>query len=368
VACWVVSLGKPPPQPMHPDAQVLLESGRVIYHDWPGRGAKAAVLARSALRHPVRAMRGWRRTRLNPDAAWREFNAAVLARRFQALRIDRIHAHFATWPAQYALAVHRWSGLPFTVTAHGSDVFVGPPSNFPELAEEADAIICVSEFNRRYIAETFGVPLERLAVIRCGIRTDVFRPGDARAASPSGPLRLLCVARLHEIKGHRYLIEAVAGLRRGGVNVDLTLVGDGPERESLERQCRDLGLTDAVHVLGFRARDDVLALYRACDVVVLPSLSEGMPIVLMEAMACGKPVVATAVRGVPELVEEKVTGLLCPPADPEALARAVTWVLDHPDEAKAIARRARERVVGEFDRATCTRHLLDLWEGNEWRA
>ena len=114
------------------------------------------------------------------------------------------------------------------------------------------------------------------------------------------PVRLLCVARLAPVKGHRYLLRALARLREAGLECELTLAGDGPERDALERQAAELGLADAVRFLGFQRQTEIRTLYRWCDLMVLPSLSEGIPISLMEAMACGRPVVATTVRGVPQ--------------------------------------------------------------------
>lgn len=365
VDCHVFSLFPPGPQPLQPHARELLDAGKVTYCRWPSRWGKTALLARRFLRQPGQTRRAWRRFRADGGPNWTQSNALLLARKIESLRADHIHAHFADLPSQYALAVHRWTGIPFTLTPHGHDVYFAPPDNYPELAEAARAVLCISQYNRRYFMEHFVLPPEKLPVIRCGIDTSLFSPpGDQSPCDPAGgPLKLLCVARLHTVKGHAFLLEAVAQLRTAGLACELTLVGDGPQRGVLEEQCRRLGLLEQVRFLGMQVQPEIIRLYRQCDLVVLPSVSDAMPVSLMEALACARPVVATAVRAVPELVQDGVTGLLCPPSDSPALAEAIQWMAQHPQDAQAMGQRGRQRVLEQFDRQRCTRQLIDLWNG-----
>jgi len=363
VDCRVLSLNRPASQPTHADAEALLQEGRVTYFSRPGTCRKLALAAGRASRQPIQTLQtlGW--AALSGKRRWLRTNALALARQLEHLRVDRIHAHFAYDAAQYALAVHRCTGLPFTVTTHHGDIFLYPPDNYTELAEYSEGIICVSQYNRRFIAEHFGVPLDKLKLVRCGVRTHIFSEGPRRRpASDSRRVSLLCVARLTPIKGHRYLLHAVRLLGQEGLHPELVLAGDGPERAALAERCRRFGIAESVRFLGFRTHSQVLDLYKSSDIFVLSSLSEGIPVSLMEAMACRVPVVATAVRGIPELVEHQTTGLLCRPKDPQCLAKAVKWILAHPREVRTMTRRARAKVVEEFDREKNTARLIGLWK------
>jgi glycosyltransferase involved in cell wall biosynthesis len=174
-------------------------------------------------------------------------------------------------------------------------------------------------------------------------------------------LRLLCVARLVPEKGHQYLFEAVRVLVARGVAVSLNLAGDGPLRGALEDLANKLAISANVHFLGEQTGLQVRQLFCDCDIAVLASLSESMGLVNMEGMASGRPVIATAVLGVPELVEDRVTGFLCPPANPAAIADTIQWILSHPDDTRKIVERGKGRVKTEFSREACTRQLISAW-------
>lgn len=360
VDCHVLSLARPAEQPTHPEAQALLDAGRVTYLPALTRRRKALLLTGRFLRRPLRTLATWSRHAGDGQSRWLMTSSLAAARAAELLRADRVHAHYASPAGQCALGVKRWTGLPCTITTHHWDIFLSPPDNYRELACATDGVICISQYNRRYIAETFGAPLDKLPLVRCGVYTDAFEPA-APAALAGRPPRLLCVARLEPVKGHRYLLEALALLHADGLPASLVLVGEGSQRRPLESLCAALGLTEFITFAGFHTKEQVARLYRDCDMVVLPSLSEGIPMVLMEAMASARPVVATAVRGVPELVEDALTGRLCNPEDSPGLARAIRWVVDHPEEAGRMAERGRQRVLAEFDRSVNTRRLLTVW-------
>jgi glycosyltransferase involved in cell wall biosynthesis len=272
-----------------------------------------------------------------------------------------VHAHFADRAAQMAMWVHRWTGIPFTFTTHRYDIFEQPPSNLGELVAEAQGMVCISRFNRDYLASHFSVDERKLELVRCGIYVQEFE-GETRVPDPkSEVVRLLCVARLAPEKGHRYLLEAVRLLRDRGTGAELTLAGDGPLRQELEALARTLRIEPSVKFLGARSTIEVRNLFQECDIAVLSSLSEGIPIVAMEGMISGRPVIATAVQGVPELVEDRVTGFLCPPRAPECIAGAVEWILANPEKTKAVVEAGKARVKQEFSRERCTEQLLALW-------
>jgi glycosyltransferase involved in cell wall biosynthesis len=168
-------------------------------------------------------------------------------------------------------------------------------------------------------------------------------------------LRLVCVGTLHEVKGQRFLVEACRLLADQGVDVECCLVGAGSDESALREQISALGLADRVHLKGELTRPQIAELLRTSDVLVTPSVPtrrgkrEGIPIVLMEAMASGVPVVASRISGIPELVEDGVSGLLVPPGEPAALARALTRLHDDKDLRRQLALSGRAKVEREFD-------------------
>jgi glycosyltransferase involved in cell wall biosynthesis len=194
---------------------------------------------------------------------------------------------------------------------------------------------------------------EKLVVIHCGVDTEFFRPRGAMVYD--GRLEILSVGTLHEVKGQRFLVEACRLLRDEGVDVSCKLVGDGPDRKALTRQIAAAGLEDRVVLLGRHDRDGVCELLRSAHVLVAPSVPtkqgkrEGIPIVLMEAMASGVPVVASRISGIPELVEDGVSGLLVPPADARSLASALAGLQADPSMRERLALSGRAKVEAEFD-------------------
>jgi glycosyltransferase involved in cell wall biosynthesis len=274
-------------------------------------------------------------------------------------RPEVLHAHFATEPAAAARALAAELGVPFTFTAHGYDVYRRPPADFAEMAAAAAAVVTVSEANARHIAGTFGVPPARIRVIPCGVATERFRPPGQRPDPP----HIVCVARLAPVKNQALLLQACAILQERGVAFRCVLVGDGPCRPELEAARARLGLERAVELVGAAEQDEVLAWWRRATVAVLSSESEGMPVCLMEAAACGVPAVATAVGGVPELVEDGVTGRLTPAGDAPALAAALERLLRDPALAGRLGAAARRRAEERFSRARQMDSLLALWSG-----
>jgi glycosyltransferase involved in cell wall biosynthesis len=167
---------------------------------------------------------------------------------------------------------------------------------------------------------------------------------------------VLTLARLDPQKGLPYLLRAAAMLP----DVSFIVAGEGADRPSLERDARDLGVSDRVAFVGFRT--DTRALLARADVVVLPSLNEGLPLAVLEAMAAARPVVATAVGGTPEIVHDRETGLLVPPADPEALARAIGELLADPPLAHRLAEAGRALVRSRLSTAATARGVVEVYE------
>lgn len=292
-----------------------------------------------------------------PKAMW-------LARKIEAEGFSHIHAHWATHPTLAAMVISELTGCTFSFTAHAHDLYVDRTM----LGEKIDAarfVVTISEFNRELVRKWYG---ERAAakvhVVRCGIDTDAFtrRPGRAE----NEVFTVACVASLREYKGHRYLIEACRMLRDRGLRLRCLLLGTGVEQARLKAQISELGLDDTVELLGAQPQTVVREVLGSVDAVVLPSITasdgqmEGIPVSLMEAMACELPVVATSLSGIPELIEHEKTGLLVPERNAAALAECLERLARDPLLRRRLGSAARAQVLGGFTRARNAAKLRDL--------
>ncbi|MGH8883909.1 MAG: glycosyltransferase [Egibacteraceae bacterium] len=300
-----------------------------------------------------------------------------MARLMAADGVDHVHCHFATHPSAAGWIIHRLVGIPYSFTAHGSDLHV-ERRMLPKKVAEAAFVLTISEHNRSVILAECELPArgdgpdEKVLVLHCGVDPGVFHPA-ARGDAPDvcGPLHVLCIGTLHEVKGQRYLLEACRLLLDQGVQVHCILVGDGPDLRMLRRMIFELELVGRVDLAGRKTRDEVVELLASADVVVAPSVPtrqgkrEGIPVVLMEAMSAGVPVVASRLSGIPELVEDDRTGLLAPPRDPAALANALRRLHDDPQLRRRLGSAGRDKVVREFNLNANTERLADLFKGQQ---
>lgn len=284
--------------------------------------------------------------------------------------ITHIHAHFATHPTLVALVAHRLIGLPFSFTAHGSDLHVDRRMLAEKLSAAEFAVTC-SEFNRDLMIEDAAADPRTTHVIHYGVDLDIFRPGDVPEevdlGTISAPCRIICVASFEEVKGHRFLVDACERMAKSGVSFHVDLVGDGPTHAEVESSVEAAGLSPRFTFHGMQTRDAVAAMLQEADIKVLASYPsadgkrEGMPNVIIEAMASGLPVVATRLTGIPELVEDGVTGLLVPPGESVALADALERLCADRELRVAMGVAGRNKAVGEYDRTTNARQLGSLF-------
>lgn len=285
------------------------------------------------------------------------YDVGAFRAHLQEFRPSLVHAHFATEPTAHARALASELGVPFTFTAHGYDVYRRPPADFAGRAAAAGAVVTVSEANLAHITATFGIPASRVHVIPCGVDTSWFAPPDH---PPEEPL-VVCVARMNPVKQLEQLVRACALLRDSGQSFHCVIVGDGPERAMLEALRRDLGLDTHVSMPGAAEQAAVRDWWRRASVAVLTSRSEGMPVCLMEAAACGVPAVAPAVGGIPELIADGITGLLTPVDDSATTAAALRRVLRDGQTRERMRVAARERAVKLFSRDRQIDRLLAVW-------
>jgi len=278
---------------------------------------------------------------------WGKLDPVTLMRLAQRLRREQVqvlHTHLSTASLIGGLAA-RLAGVPAVATVHGL--------NSRTCFMHAREIIAVSQAVRSHLAAQ-GVPESRLRVIYDGIDLQHYReapdPAPLRARLGVAPQDMLIgsVGRLGREKGNAYLIEAAAILwTRERLPVRVLLVGEGRERRALQEDARRCRIADRVIFAGFQR--EVVAYQAALDVLCLPSLKEGLSLSALEAMALGRPVVASRVGGTPEVVADGQTGVLVEPANPEALAAAIARLLRDPEEARRMGEAGRERVERVFD-------------------
>lgn len=294
-----------------------------------GSGEAIAHPATRLLRAPVHVLRD-----LEPrEDRWDELAAGLL----RDLRIGHVHGHFATWAAGAAMRAAARAGVPYSFTAHATDIYrdTVDVAALVERTANASFVVTVSEANRRHLDGLLDAAGRTGRVVRLynGLDLERVRP----FAGERRPGVVVAVGRLIEKKGFADLVEASRLLAARGRDARTVIVGDGPERARLEGQIDRAGLRDRVELVPALAQDEVLGLIGAASAFALPCVigadgdRDGLPTVLLEAMALGTPAVSTTVAGIPEMIEDGVSGLLVGQRDPAALADALGRLLDSRD-------------------------------------
>ncbi|HIZ97196.1 MAG TPA: glycosyltransferase [Candidatus Janibacter merdipullorum] len=281
--------------------------------------------------------------------------AVELAGAIRRSGLEHLHAHFGSIAADVARLAARLTGITYSFTAHAKDIFHEEvdPAGLATKLREAHTTVTVSDFNRTHLRAEFGEDAERVVRLYNSVDLEAF-PFDPKGVAP-GPARVAAVGRLVEKKGFGDLLTAVATLVDEGRDVHLDLVGTGPLEPVLREQVRTLGLGDRVTMHGAlpqgRVREIVAdaAVFAAPCVIGADGNRDGLPTVLLEALALGTPAVSTPVTGIPEIVRHEETGLLVPESDPGALAAALARTLDEPEAAAERARAARSLLEADFD-------------------
>jgi colanic acid/amylovoran biosynthesis glycosyltransferase len=271
-----------------------------------------------------------------------------LAYELRRRKLGHLHVHMANSGTAVAMMACRYApSLRYSISIHGSAEFFHVDSwRLAPKAEGAMFVRCISDFCRAQVM-TWTNPRvwDNFHIVHCGIESAVYLP---RPARQPGPLRLITVGRLHPIKGYHLLLDAVAALARDGLIVDLDMVGDGPERAALEKRAQVLGLGGRVRFSGAVSQEAIGGHYDHADAMVVSSFMEGVPVVLMEAMAKELGVVATRVGGVPELVEEDVSGILVNAGSADALVASIRVLVADPDLCRRQGVAGRKRVLAEY--------------------
>jgi colanic acid/amylovoran biosynthesis glycosyltransferase len=297
--------------------------------------------------------------------------ALVLWARCEDRDLHHLHAHLANVAADVSwLAAHfgrmadRQGSWCWSFTMHGCVEFWEVDRfNLARKVAAADLVICISDFTRaQLMALCDPKHWSKLHVVHCGVELDRYQL-QASAGSTEDPIQILAVGRLSHEKGHLMLLAAVAELRRRSLLAQLTVVGDGPLRSQLEAEAKRLEIEDVVAFVGSASQDEMPAFFARADIFCQPSFAEGIPVVLMEAMAVGLPVVSTSVAGIPELVAHGRSGLLVAPGRPDLLADALSGLVSSADARIAMGRAGRAIVEQDFDVVKCAERIADLFAG-----
>ena len=289
-----------------------------------------------------------------PYATKRFLQANVIAAHLLRYPVDAMHAHFASSAARAANYVHRLIDLPYSITAHAKDIFHQDvkPDSLREKIQAARFVVTVSEFNKAYLQALMGDTPSDIRCLYNGIDLTRFRPDQAVVREPN---LILGVGRLVEKKGFNYLIHACSILKKRGLDFGCEIIGKGALCEPLEALTHALDVADRVELVGPKPQEGVLDAYKRAAIFALPCVigsdgnRDGLPTVLLEAMATGLPVVSTSLTGVPEIIDHAENGLLVEPGDPVALADALARLLQDRSLRSKMGIAARRKVEREFD-------------------
>jgi colanic acid/amylovoran biosynthesis glycosyltransferase len=279
---------------------------------------------------------------------------------------DHVHAEFATHPATCAWIVGRLTGIPYSVSCRAHDIFLTQRMLRPKLGE-ASFVRTISEYNRRFLRDRVpGLDGREVAVIHSSVPVEDVPP--LPQPDGSGEFRIRYLGSLERRKGIDVLLRALAAAADDLEPWSCLIVGAGPEERKLERLRDELGLADRVTFAGPLPYERISGVYEEAHVVAVPSVvgpggrTEGIPNVIMEALAHQRPVIATSVSGVPELIEDGATGLLVPPGDADRLAEALRWVRANPAEAYRLAVNGRARIIADYNLPVNAGAQLQLFE------
>lgn len=285
----------------------------------------------------------------NPVKALAYFlESGILIQWLQRHGITHVHEHFGNPTAIVAMLMKTYGGFTYSISVHGPDIFYTVDSAMlPEKIREAAFVRCISHYCRSQIMRISDPSTwHKHHIVRCGVDPDLYA---VRKEPENETVNLLCVGRLVPAKGQHILIEACVRLKKEGFRFMLTVVGEGPDRESLEQSAAAGDLDGFVTFTGVLGQDKVREYYDKADLFVLASFAEGVPVVLMEAMAKEIPVISTRITGIPELIEHEKDGLLATPGDIEDLAAQIKKLILEPDLRSEFGKAGRRKVLSLYN-------------------
>lgn len=347
---------------VHPSAQALLDNNQVRFVSDTNKLKLLDALVQLILRKPRTAFNTlWKA--LTHQQRWIYFKALPYAAELSENKTDYLHAHFADENLPFTAILSEWTGIPFGFTAHRYDILDDPlpVAQFSALANQACAIVAVSEYFKRLMIKKFSLRSEQIYVAYNGISVKMFQPSH-KLTKESSRLSLVNVGRLVPVKGQDVLLEALYRVRQQGYCIHLQIIGNGPLDNELKAHAQRLNLADCVEFLGPQSQDLVRQYLNEADLLIMPSRSESFGVAVIEAMAMELPVIASNAEALPEVVVNHKTGLLFQTENPDSLAEAIIWMIQHPEQRLAMGKQGRETVLNKFTREKVTAGLIDYWQ------
>ncbi len=352
------------------DAEISEERARTIYLLSAGIFQFLLAALLEFFRSPLRFLRAFSRThQLTGDGfknRLREFayllEAAYLARQLRRKKCQHIHDHIGENSSVVAATAALLTHIPYSLTLHGPSIFYAPDQfRLARKIHLSAFTICISYFAKSQCM-TFTPPADwpKLHIVHCPVGDQFIHA--LPTPVPDVP-RFLSVGRLSPEKGQLLLIEAVSLLQHRNIHIALDIVGDGPSKTTLQAQIARLNLSESIHLLGWKNPQEIVQLLQDSRAFILPSFAEGLPVVLMESLALGRPAITTAIAGIPELVDHNQSGWLVSPGSAEMLASAIeTALATSAYTLTEMGRHGRTRVLAQHDPATEAAKLAHLFE------
>jgi len=334
----------------------------LVYHNLLLAFKRPRVYLKALKRAVVR----WMRTRKSATLK-HLLQAGYLTHKFlPGKNIIHFQAHFAHSPTSVALFSSILSGIPFSFFAHAKDIYTSDPRQLKEKIDMARFVVTCTQYNRNYLIKLAGNSITPVFCVYHGINLNYFSPGgNHRSCAP--PYSLLTVARITEKKGLETIYKALAILRDRGVRFKHTLIGEGDDKEKIVGLIKTLDLENMTELIGTLNHEAVITYYASSDLFVLGCQiaengdRDGIPNVMAESMAMNLPVVATHVSGIPEFLEDRVSGMMVPPKDPLALANAIETLLTDDKLREQVTLEARKRILKRFNNKLLIEDLAKIY-------
>jgi len=288
--------------------------------------------------------------------------AGILVKWMQDNHTDHVHVHFANPAATVAMIGAVYGTTTFSISVHGPDIFYNVDTGLlAEKVIQAKAIRCISHYCRSQLMRLIPHRLwSKLDIVRCGIDKEKYSP---RPEPGNTVPEILCVGRLVPAKGQHILLDACGILKQRGIDFTLTYVGDGEDRESLKTLSQTLGIAPQVTFTGAIGQDEVPGYYDRADIFAIASFAEGVPVVLMEAMAKEIPSISTRITGIPELIDNGINGLLTAPSDTTDLADKLQLLIENTSLRTTLGKKGRQQVLEKYDLNENCKIMADFFKG-----
>ncbi|MGD9948952.1 MAG: glycosyltransferase family 4 protein [Desulfobulbus sp.] len=344
---------------VHPSAEILQNAGIVTLVSPVSKSTALKAVLGLFMIKPFHTLICFVKAVFSPER-WLFFQAAPYALSILQKKTDFIHAHFADFNSLFASVLSTWTGIPFGITTHGYDLRNDPiPLNRArQLFLQANLVITISEYNQHLMVSKYDIPVEKIKIIHCGIDLSQFRySGNAKKFNQK-KLRLINVGRLVPEKGQDILIKSLSEIKNRGIDYDLMIIGSGPLQDELVNLSEKHGLNSCIFFAGAQSQRNVASMLEESDIFILSSRNEGIPVACMEAMAVGTLVIAPRINGIPELIHDRINGLLFDSENILQLTEIICWVNENKKCLNNICSNARIKIENEFEREKCTEQLI----------